>query len=146
MPKTIEFYSVPEAAKLLGYNVEAVDEMRAHKQFPGAIQDEGEWLIPMRDLDAVMCGAKILELADLSPKKARDAIRKWSKIQRYYSLLQKSGYCSYCREGKRLRGEAAGKIGVPIPTIQRWQHRIRLKGIRGLIDRRGGDHKHRSAI
>ena len=146
MPKMIEFYSVPEAAKLLGCDIEAVDTMRARKQFHSAIQDEGEWLIPMRDLEAVMCRVKILEFADLSPKKARDAIRKWSKIQRYYSLLQKSGYYSHCSGGKRLRGEAAGTIGVPVNTVQRWQHRIRLKGIRGLVDGRGGDHKYRSVI
>jgi len=86
------------------------------------------------------------ELADLPPKKRKGVMQRWSKLCTYYRLLQQLGYHCHSWGAKRLREEAAEKSGVPVPTVQRWQHRIRLKGIRGLIDGRGGDHKHRLVI
>lgn len=137
MPRTIEFYTVPEAAKFLGCNIKPVEKMQTNRQFPGAIWYDGESLIPLRDLQALMKLDANPELAGVPWRKAKEAIRKWSKLRQYWRLLQSGEYCVYGRGGTQLRREAARKIGVSYRTLQRWQYCIRLNGIRGLIDTRG---------
>ncbi len=146
MSRTIEFYTISEAAKLLGCAAKRAIMMAAKKQFPGAIWYDAEWLIPMRDLQAVTRLDTNPEFVGLTWGKRRGAMGRWSKLRQYNHLLQTAEYVRSRWGGKELRKEAAGKVGVPLSTLQRWQHRVRLTGLRGLVDSRGGDHRHKERV
>jgi len=79
------------------------------------------------------------ELSDLPIKKCERAMYKLVVLLKYYRRLYALAVSGKVKRSL-LQREAFKGCGVSRGTLQRWEHRLRVNGLRGLVDMRGGGH------